>query len=437
MGTICTKKTIRFPSLKRLQVEAEFSGGNVSTNGGILLLQQADELLGLTKSISAVLEDPRREKSCQHSLLEMLRQRVYSLATGYEDLNDHDTLRHDLALQTAVGSHGALSSAPTLCRFENRADRRVAYAIEQKLLEQFIKSFKTAPPEIILDFDATDDPVHGNQEGRFFHTYYGGYCFLPLYVVCGNQVLVSYLRRSNRDGAKHAGPILRWLTREIRRKWPKVKIIFRADSGFCRHTIFHWCERNNVKYIVGIAKNARLLTQLAPLLAEAEQRFAKEEKKQRLFTEFRYAADTWKQKRRVIGKAEYSAHGENPRFIITNLRGDPQLLYDQVYCARGDMENRIKQQQEMFSDRTSCHDWWPNQFRLLLSTLAYTLVNAIREIALQGTELARAQVGTIRLKLLRIGAVVLKNTRRVRFLLSSSWPYQDLFFIAASRLRSP
>jgi len=367
----------------------------------------------------------------------MLRQRVYGLAQGYEDLNDHDTLREDLALQTAVNRDEALASSPTLCRLENRAGRETAWALHAVLVEQFIASHKRAPKELVLDFDATDDRVHGEQEGRFFHGYYDHYCFLPLYVFCGEQLLVSYLRPSKIDGAKHAGAILKLLVTRLRQAWPKVRIVFRADSGFCRHWLLGWCERNRVDYILGIAKNSRLNALSGYLHTQAAEAFDTTGNKQRLFGELTYAAGSWKRARRVIVKAEHSTHGPNPRYIVTNLSSEAQHLYDKVYCARGEMENRIKEQQlGLFADRTSSHHWWTNQFRLLLASLAYTLMETIRRVGLKGTELARAQCTTIRLRLLKIGAVIIRNTRRVRFLLSSACPYQELFATVATRLNT-
>ena len=360
----------------------------------------------------------------------------YAIALGYEDLNDHDVLRQDVALQTAVERDQWLASASTLCRFENRADRETAWRLHEVLLDQFIASFKRAPKKLILDFDATDDPVHGEQDGRFFHGYYRHYCFLPLYVFCGHQLLVSYLRPSNIDGAKHSWAILSLLVKRLRQVWPKVRIIFRGDGGFCRWKMLRWCDHHHeVGYIIGLAKNKRLNRLTASLQDEAAACFAATGHKVRWFTDFQYAARSWDGARRVIAKIEHSQHGVNPRYVVTNLEGDAKQLYDKLYCARGDMENRIKENQlDMFGDRTSCQHWWPNQFRLLLASLAYTLIEAIRRIALKGTELANAYVGTIRLKLFKIGAVILKNTRRIRFLLASGCPYKELYFLAANRL---
>ena len=298
-----------------------------------------DRRLGLLERTARTVADPRRRRSCDHSLVSMLRQRVYALALGYEDLNDHDTLRRDVALQTAAERDTELASASTLCRWENRADRKAAWTIHEALVEQFIASFVKPPRRLVLDFDATDDAVHGQQEGRFFHGYYDHYCFLPLYVLCGDQLLVAYLRPSKIDGARHAWAILALLARRLRKAWPKVKIVFRGDSGFCRHRIMSWCERKGVGYIVGVARNRRLEAMSEPLRAEARARFEQTGRKQRHFGEMRYAARTWKSERRVIVKAEHTARGSNPRYVVTNLTGAPKGLYDKLYCARGEMEN--------------------------------------------------------------------------------------------------
>ncbi len=433
--TNCTPQSTLFTSCKQRLVEANFDGGDITSDGGVLLLRQADRHLDLCKSVASVLEDSRRSASCQHDHLSLLRQRVFGLALGYEDLNDHTTLRDDLAIQTALGRTETLASSSTLCRWENRAGRESAVKIHAVIVDQFIASFKRAPRKLILDFDATDDRVHGNQEGKFFHGYYDHYCYLPLYVFCKDQLLVSYLRPSQIDGAKHAWAILALLVKRLRQAWPKVQIIFRGDSGFCRWKMLSWCERNQVGYIVGIAKNTRLNELTADWQRDARDCFLQFGRKVRWFTEIQYAAKTWNRKRRVIAKIEHTDKGSNPRYVITNLTGKAKTLYDKLYCARGEMENRIKEQQlDLYADRTSCHRWWPNQFRLLLSSLAYILLESIRRLALAGTELARAYVGTIRIKLLKIGAVILRNTRRIRFLLSSSCPYQSLFHLVANRL---
>ena len=433
--TECTQESFEFPAVKRRQIEARFSGGDITSDGGLLLLRQVDRQLGLLEAVNERLLDPRDRRYVRHDQLTLLRQRVYGLCQGYEDLNDHDQLRGDLAWQTATGQDQVLGSSPTLCRLENRMDREAAVAIHQVLMEQFIASFAEPPEELILDFDATDDRVHGLQEGRFFHGYYDAYCFLPLYVFCGDQLLVSYLRPSKIDGAKHAWAILALLVRRLRQAWPEVRIILRADSGFCRHRMLRWCERQGVGYIVGLARNPRLQRLIEADFVEVEQRFQATGEKQRHFLDLRYGAKSWGRLRGVIAKLEVTVQGRNPRFVVTNLNGDAQQLYDQIYCARGEMENRIKEQQlGLFADRTSAHHWWTNQFRLLLSSLAYVLMESIRRLALHDTELAHAQVGTLRLKLLKIGAIILRNTRRVQFLLSSAFPYQRLFCTVAERL---
>jgi Transposase DDE domain group 1 len=375
-----------------------------------------------------VLPDQRNPDRITHPLETLLQQRIYGLALGYEDLNDHDALRHDLLWQTAAERDEALGSSSTLCRWENRAGRKEAWLMHRVLFEQFVARFEAPPEQLVLDFDATDDRVHGAQVGAFFHGYYGDYCFLPLYVFCGEQLLVSYLRPSNRDGARHAWAVLALLVKALRQKWPGVRILLRADSGFCRWKLLRWCERHSVDYLVGLAKNPRLNALSAELQAQAERQYDQRKEKVRLFDEFAYQAHTWDRPRRVLAKAEHTSKGANPRYVVTNCEGAPQPLYEEAYCARGETENRIKEQQlDLFSDRTSCHAWWPNQFRLLLASFAYVLVEALRHLGLKGTELARAQAGTIRLKLLKVGTVVVRNSRRVRLWFSSAFPLQELF----------
>lgn len=430
----CTPDLFTFPSFDRRKIEASFSGGHVTSDAGVLLLREADRRLGLVAALNRGLTDPRDPLLITHPQVDLLRQRIYGLALGYEDLNDHDTLRADLAWQTALERRDDLASSPTLCRLESRANRRAAIAFHEVLFAQFIASFAVPPSELILDFDATDDRVHGRQEGRFFNGYYGDYCFLPLYVFCGEQLLVSYLRSSNIGAAQHSLAILKLLVKGLRAAWPQVKILFRGDSGFCRWRLLSWCERHGVDYLVGLAKNGRLAALAKPLIDQAEAAFVATGEKQRLFGWLDYGAGTWDKERRVILKAEHTDQGRNPRYLVTNLEGEAQRLYEETYCARGEMENRIKEQQlGLFADRTSCAGWWSNQFRLLLSSAAYVLLESIRRVALGGTELARAQVGTIRLKLLKIGAVIVRNTRRIRLFMSSAYPLQALFGLVAAR----
>ena len=324
--TDCNQQQLLFPRCKGRRVEARFSGGDITSNGGVLLLRQADRRLGLTERVAKALCDPRRQASCTHDALSIVRQRVYALALGYEDLNDHGELRRDLALQTAVEKDRALASASTLCRFEQRAGRSEAVRMHEVLLERFMASHKRPPRRLVLDFDATDDRVHGQQAGRFYHGYYDHYCFLPLYVFCKDQLLVSYLRPSKIDAAKHAWAVLALLVKRLRKAWPKVKITFRGDSGFCRWRMLSWCERRGVDYIVGIARNKRLNALAQPLLIQAKEAFEHSGDKQRLFDQFFYAAGTWDKRRRVIVKAEHTARGSNPRYVVTNLTGSPAAL---------------------------------------------------------------------------------------------------------------
>lgn len=334
----CNTESFSFPSFDRRKIEASFSGGDVSSDGGILLLRQADRLTGLCQALDQTMVDPRNPDLITHRQVDLLRQRIFGIALGYEDLNDHDTLRNDPAWQSAVEREDELASSPTLCRLEARASRQSAVAMSQVFVEQFVASFKEVPTELILDFDATDDRVHGQQEGRSFHGYYGDWCFLPLYVFCGEQLLVSYLRRSNIDAARHSQAILKLLVVRLRQEWPQVKIIFRGDSGFCRWKMLRWCDHHQVGYIVGLAKNSRLQVLSARLQTAALEEFKTTQQKQRLFGDLNYKAGSWECQRRVIAKVEHTDKGANPRYVVTNLEGDAQVLYDTVYCARGEME---------------------------------------------------------------------------------------------------
>ncbi len=431
-----TEQLTLFGKVGRAQIEASFSGGTISSDaGGALLLRQTEQRIGLLRAAASVLPDERSPDRIKHTRLAQLTQRVFAIALGYEDLNDHDQLRRDIALQTAMGQRHEASSAPTLCRFENAMERPTAVALHKVLVDRFIASHRQAPTELVLDLDATDDAVHGRQEGRFFHGYYDHYCFLPLYVMCGESLLVSYLRPSNIDGAHHAAAIIKLLVERLRQAWPTVRITLRADSGFCRTILLSWCERNGVDYVIGLARNSRLQTLGAPTEASCESAFEASAIKQRQFGEFQYAAKKWKRERRVVIRAEHGAQGANPRFVVTNRRDAAATIYDDIYCQRGEMENRIKEQQlGLFADRTSASDWWANQFRLLQASLAYVLMQTIRAVGLAGTELAKAQCTTIRLKLFKIGAAIITSVRRIRFLLAASCPYQEIFFQAAARL---
>ncbi len=432
--TDCNNQMNFSPLKKGKKVSASFEAEPITSDAGIILLSEIDRKIGLLSEAAEAFEDPRQQTKVKHSIKTMLEQRVYAIALGYEDLNDHNQLKLDPCFQTAVGTTNTLASSPTLSRFENRADRRIAVKLHDVLFNNFIKSFNKAPKELVLDFDATDDLVHGKQAGSFFNGYYGHYCFLPLYVFCGDHLLTAYLRQSNRDPALHSWAILKLLVENIRKKWPKVKIIFRGDCGFMRHKIFNWCEKNNVHYITGLGKNNVLMKAVKHWTQKAENLFEVEQTKQRHFAELTYQAGSWKRERRVIVKAEYNHRGPNTRFIVTNLEGDPQELYDRIYCQRGKMEQSIDEQISFFSDRTSCSDWWANQLRLLLSSLAYVLVDTLRRTCLKNTELEKARCKTIRLKLFKVGAIVIRNTRRIRIKMSKSYPFRDLFYLVYQRL---
>jgi hypothetical protein len=437
--TDCNTQPLLFASLGSKKVQADFKGGSLTSDAGALLLRQVDKKLGLLDALDRCLPDPRHVSYTTHAQKTLPAQRIFGIALGYEDLNDHQTLRHDPLLQIVtergVQADAPLAAPPTLCRLENRVDRASLVRMAQVFVETFIASHATPPTELILDFDATDDLVHGQQERRFFHGYYDHYCFLPLYVLCGSQLLVAYLRPANIDGAYHSRALLQLLVRRFRQAWPGVRIILRGDSGFCRWKILRWCDRHDVGYIVGLPRHAVLDKLCGVLVSQTEAQFQQTQQKQRLFRELTYAAQTWDRPRRVIVKAERLALGPNTRFIVTNLAGAPQALYDDIYCQRGDMENRIKEQQlGLFADRTSCHDFEANQFRVLLSAAAYVLLEALRRIGLAGTELAAAQVSTIRRKLLKIGAGVICSVRRIVLHLAGGYPLQQLFASVLARL---
>jgi hypothetical protein len=437
--TECNGQTLHFSRLGTKAVAADFNGGRLTTDAGALLLREAGDRLGLFDALDRALPDPRWLPIVIHDQRTMLAQRIAAIALGYEDLNDHQALRFDPALQLAAGivpEEGVrLASPPTLCRLENRISRKSLVRVAEVLIDQFIAAHPRPPEHLMLDFDATDDPIHGKQEGRFFHGYYDHHCFLPLYVFCGDELLVAYLRPSDIDAAKHARAVLKLLVRRLRAAWPGVKITIRGDSGFCRWRLMRWCDSNGIGYVLGLARNVVLQRLARDEIERAERQFGRTGQPQRLFASLSYAAGSWDRPRRVIAKAEHNAQGANPRFVVTNVPGDPQGLYEDVYCQRGEMENRIKEQQlGLFADRTSCHRFLANQFRLLLSSAAYVLVQALRREALAGTELARAQVGTIRLRLLKVAARVVVSARRVVFHLASSYPYRSVYCQAFERL---
>jgi len=437
--TDCNKQTIQFSSLKNKKISADFNGGTLTSDAGVLLLREVDKHIGLIDAIDKCIPDQRNPFFTVHQQRTMLAQRIFGIAVGYEDLNDHQSLRDDPLFQIiserGIKDNLPLASPPTLCRLENRIDRKTLSEIAKVFVEIFIASYTTPPDTLVLDFDPTDDPVHGNQEKRFFHGYYDNYCFLPLYVFCGSQLLVAYLRPADIDPALHGRAVLKLLVKRFRKLWPNVNIIFRGDSGLCRWKLMRWCDRNNVGYITGLARNAVLERLSQQWTERSKQQFAQTGQKQRIFGEFMYAAETWDCRRRVIVKAEHLQKGDNSRFIVTNLRGEPQELYDRVYCQRGEAENRIKEQQlGLFADRTSCHDFVANQFRVLLSAAAYILMDTLRRQGLADTDLANAQAGTIRIKLLKIGARIVCSVRRIVIHLAGGYPFKNLFIRILTRL---
>jgi hypothetical protein len=444
--TECIRPGLHFTPAHHRQLVADFSGGHITSDAGALLLREADRQLGLTAALDAAIPDPRNPAFLTHPQQTLLTQRLFALACGYEDLNDHQHLRDD-PLWATLADHPAadgdkpvsLASPPTLCRLENRITRPTLVRLAQVLVDQFLASYDTPPEHLTLDFDATDDPVHGHQENRFFHGYYDGHCFLPLYVFCGTRLLVAYLRPADRDASHHTAAILKLVVTRLRQVWPNVRITIRADGGFCRWRLMRWCDHNDIRYILGLARNPVLEREVAPLLDRVKREHQADGPSHRRFQTFAYAAQTWDRPRRVIAKAEHLASDKaNPRFVVTNLPGDPQELYEDVYCERGEMENRIKEQQlGLFAGRTSCHRFPANPFRVLLAAFAYVLVEHIRRTALVGTDLAHAQVGTIRLRLFKIGALVTRSVRRIVVRMASGYPWADVFARAARCLTQP
>jgi hypothetical protein len=448
-------------------VVAQFDGGTLSSDGGGLLLREVERRTRIVERFAACFTDYRRPEYIEHTVGELVAQRVYGVALGYEDLNDHDELRRDPLLavlaekrdplgstRKRVADRGAaLAGKSTLNRLELTRPETAAgaryqkialdpAAVDQLLVDVFCDAHAAAPEWIILDVDATDDPVHGQQEGRFFHGYYGHYCYLPLYIFCGEHLLVARLRSAAHEAAAGVVEEVERLVAQIRARWPAVKIVLRGDSGFCRERLLAWCEaQTEVFYVVGLARNARLERELEPALAQAQQQCVATQRAARRFHEFAYQTrETWSRARRVIGKAEVLPGRPNPRFIVTNLAAAThpgQLLYELVYCARGDMENRIKEQQlGLFADRTSTATLRANQVRLYWASVAYVMMHALRRLGLAGSALARAQCGTIRTKLLKIGAQIRVTVRKVWVALISANPYQALFAHVLARLRA-
>lgn len=431
----CTDETVGFGKVGRRVVEAAFDGGDIVSDGGSLLLRQADERIGLTRMAASVFEDKRRKASVQHSMRSLLAQRIYGLCCGWEDVTDHNTLRKDLALQTAVGRDEDLASGPTFSRLENSATMAHTVALHRVLLDQFVASRKSAPGELILDIDATHVPLYGEQEAAHFHSHYDNYCYLPLYVFCGQDMLACVLRPSWRDPGSVMSALIKLIARRLRQAWPGVKLVVRADSGFCRPKALRRFDAWGIDYLVGLQKNSQLEWRSAIAMHALAEQYEATGVKQRFIGEFRYAARSWDHERRVIARLEHGAQGANPRFVVTSLSGNATALYEQTYCARGEAENRIKEAQlDLFGRRASCSRFVANQMRLLLAALAYTLMINLRRLGLAGTELERACTATIRIKLLKIGAAVLRNTRRVRLFLASHHPLRHVFLSAARAL---
>jgi hypothetical protein len=445
-------------------VRGRFDGGAITSDAGGLLLREVEKRTGIIAQFAACFRDHRDAERIEHTLKELVAQRVYALALGYEDLNDHDQLRHDPLLAVLAEKADptgasrvrerdqgkALAGKSTLNRLEltgevvSEEERYKKMAMEQEAVDRmlvavFLQAQGEPPPEIVLDLDATDDPVHGNQEGRFFHGYYGHYCYLPLYIFCGDHLLCARLRPSNLDASAGCVEELERIVGQIRQAWPGVKITLRGDAGFCREELMAWCEQHLVDYVLGLAKNERLKAAITPELHQAAAEYQRTGQAARLFKEFTYQTrESWSRARRVIAKAEHLEKGANPRFVVTSLAAagwEARRLYEELYCARGEMENRIKEQLSLFADRTSTAFLRSNQVRLYFSSVAYLLMEALRRLGLVGTEWARAQCPTLRLKLLKIGALIRVTVRKIWVSLGGGYPYAELWARIWSRLQ--
>ena len=464
--TECNQLDFGFHPIQRRSVVGRFDGGSITSDAGALLLREVELRTGIIKQFAACFKDYRNPELIEHTLETLIGQRVHGLALGYEDLNDHDQLRADPLLALVVNHPDplgtqrrkerdrgkALAGKSTLNRLEltpATADagsryKKIVYhrtGIEELFVELFMQAHATAPSEIILDLDATDDPVHGNQQGRFFHGYYREYCYLPLYIFCGEHLLCARLRPANIDGAAGALKLVRRIVERIRVQWPTTRIILRGDSGFCREHLLAYCEENDLYYVFGLARNSRLEAELAAEMAQAETQFKATQRAARVFKDFVYQTrDSWNRPRRVVGKAEYLEKGANPRFVVTNLPAseqDARTLYEDTYCARGEMENRIKEQQLfLFADRTSTATMRANQLRLWFSSVAYVLLHALRRLGLHETELQHATCQSVRLKLLKIGAQIKVTVRKIWVSLAEGYPLKRLFAEVCRRLQA-
>ena len=464
--TECSEPCFAFQPLGAHAIIARFDGGYVTSDGGALLLRDVEHRTGILRRLAACFTDQRTPERIEYTVEELIKQRVYALALGYEDLNDHDQLRRDPLLAVLVGKSdptgqerrrlrdrgNALAGKSTLNRLELRVphatpketrDKKILIdpeAVDRVLVELFLEAQAEAPSALVLDLDATDDPVHGHQEDRFFHGYYGHYCYLPLYIFAGEFLLCARLRPANRDASAGALEEVKRIVGHLRTQWPAVQITLRADAGFCREPLMAWCEEHGLDYVFGLAKNARLLAEVQGALAQAQVQFAQTGQAARVFTEFLYRTlESWTRERRVVAKAEHLEKGANPRFVVTSLpsaQWAAQAMYEELYCARGDMENRIKEQQlDLFADRTSTARLWSNQIRLYFSSFAYVFLHALRRLGLRGTEMAHAQCGTIRRHLLKIGALLTISVRRIRVAFASGYPYATLFQQVYTQLR--
>ncbi len=453
--TECIQESFVFAAVGAREVVARFDGGHVVSDGGALLLGEVERRTGLLHRFAACFTDQRDPLRIEHTVEELIRQRLYALALGYEDLNDHDQLRRDPLLAVLSGkaepTQNLLAGKSTLNRLEltrppadagQHRYKRILFdpeSADQLLVQLYVEAQAAPPAEIVLDLDATDNPLHGKQEGRFFHGYYGHYCYLPLYIFAGDHLLCARLRTADQDGSAGARDEVERIVGQLRQRWSTVKITLRADSGFCREELMNWCEEHGVDYVFGLARNSRLHEMLSEAMAEAKQTYEATGQPTRVFHEGRYQTrETWSRERRVVGKAEHLDKGANPRFVVTSLpteRWEAQALYEDLYCARGEMENRVKEQFQLFADRTSTHWLWSNQLRLSLSAFAYVLLDTLRRVGLPGTEMEQAEVQTIRLRLLKIGAVVRVSVRKIWVSLASAHPAAPLFARAYAALR--
>jgi hypothetical protein len=456
LPTQCTQEFLEFHPLEQREVRGGFDGGVITSDAGGLLLREVEKRTGIIRQFAACFQDQRKAERIEHGVEELVAQRVYGLALGYEDLNDHDQLRRDPRLGVLAGKADpsgqsrarrrdqgkALAGKSTLNRLELTAaevKEKERYkkitldftAVDKLWADLFLQAHGEPPKQIILDLDSTDDLLHGNQEGRFFHGYYGHYCYLPLYIFCGEHLLCARLRTADGDGAAGSVEELARLVQQIRQAWPEVGIVVRGDCGFCREELMAWCEANAVDYVLGLAKNDRLRAEIAAELAQASEQYQQTGQAARIFKEFRYQTrESWERTRRVVAKAEHLEKGSNPRFVVTSLPSQEwaaQALYEELYCARGEMENRIKEQLMLFADRTSTAYLRSNQIRLYFSSLAYSLMQALRRLGLQGTEWAQAQCTSVRLKLLKIGALIRITVRKVWVSMATGYPYAERF----------